>query len=382
MNIHSYSLVIIGESELSECIISSIATRLKEMNIDKSQFKIINVSSWDNYNNGDLAFAIYFHKENKFTSSFLEKVIETKSIPILPVVKDSSSVNRLPFGLNKINALIVDSKDTKEIINSIVESILSGFFLLRKDRNIFISYKRSESQTIAFQLFHYFTACKYNVFLDAVSIDYGDDFQAELMHRIADTDVVIMLNTRLYHESKWCCDEFDAANRLRLGIVILNWPDSKSPQLSDFAYPIYLSDNMTTRMIPWSNESEKYLTDKALQDISRAVEDCRISNIAARRITMITEYIRAHSSNNKILIYDSGLNEIIEDDGLQRKTYIPIVGVPKSADFNYMRNKHDLSKDEACILYSGILVRNEWKDYLNWLNSNSRIRIEEFNGVK
>ena len=66
--------------------------------------------------------------------------------------------------------------------------------LLRENRKLFISYRRTDSSAVANQLFDAFVRNNYDVFLDTYSINPAKNFQEELHHRMTDCDVLIQLS--------------------------------------------------------------------------------------------------------------------------------------------------------------------------------------------
>ena len=117
----------------------------------------------------------------------------TRNIPIFPVVRDltkfSSVAPASVFALNGYE--LTDPRDVGELCRPATR----GFGAARGKRKIFISYARMDSSEIALQLRAAFTARWYTVFLDTVSIRPGAEFQDELMQELADSDVVVLLNS-------------------------------------------------------------------------------------------------------------------------------------------------------------------------------------------
>lgn len=89
----------------------------------------------------------------------------------------------------------------------------------------FISYRRLETQAIAAQLFDQLAHEGFDVFLDRYSIPAGFDFQRRLTQELEDKSMVVLLESRFLHTSKWTQHEIDYVKRNRLGLATLRMPD-------------------------------------------------------------------------------------------------------------------------------------------------------------
>lgn len=221
-----YQLIVLGnKSGFINGIISLLYTRITELEIDKKFVKIIDASSFrDSVHFNEPCYCLYFGGNNEYCQDelFLCKLINN-AVPILPIVSKLDLVSiELPDVLQKINAINLCKKEECE---NIVSKILEGFSLLRKERKIFISYRRAESSSVALQLYENFERHGFDVFLDTHSVQPTEMFQEELFQCMADCDVVLMLNTKDFFSSQWTKEEFDKANSMSIGIVQLIWPD-------------------------------------------------------------------------------------------------------------------------------------------------------------
>ena len=109
--------------------------------------------------------------------------------------------------------------------------ILKAFGLTRELRQAFISYKRSDSAGIARQLAHILFDRGYQIFLDTASVERGVAFQDVLHERLANIDLVILLDSPHALDSVWVHEELDMVNQLGLGVLQLAWtvPDAERP---------------------------------------------------------------------------------------------------------------------------------------------------------
>jgi hypothetical protein len=73
-------------------------------------------------------------------------------------------------------------------IGRVATLVLETFRLLRRERRLFISYRRVDAQPLAERLYDALDARGFDVFIDVRSVPPAVDFQSELWHRMSDSD--------------------------------------------------------------------------------------------------------------------------------------------------------------------------------------------------
>ena len=102
--------------------------------------------------------------------------------------------------------------------------VFETFRLLRKERGIFISYRRKGSQPLANRLYEELDKRGFDVFIDIRSVPPAVDFQAELWHRMSDVDTILLIDTPGFREGRWTKAELAQANLLGIQTLHLLWP--------------------------------------------------------------------------------------------------------------------------------------------------------------
>ena len=352
----------------------------------KNTFKCVDYLNPEDLETNDLNFAVVIcdGKLDKYNSDQIDVIIKA-GIPLLPVFfKGFKAEVVIPLSLRSINALeINDNSAVDEIFGYVIDNL----YLKKGKRKIFISYKRDEAQSIADQLHDTLIRYGYDVFLDTVSIEKGDDFQKELKHRMADSDVVLLLNTFSYLSSEWTESEFLDAQAAKIGILHLDWPDADIPAEMSNVLNMISSVKLNEEDFDISNACKfscpkSKLKNSVIGLIIEAIENLRIKNIAARRIMMVNEFCEFQRFHNYTAEYNPSENIIKVGNGYYYRSYYPIIGVPNSQIFNSLRKSKLKHEGMLSILYNSMLVRNEWVDYLNWLDIYLPIRTESFNGTQ
>jgi hypothetical protein len=153
------------------------------------------------------------------------KRLASEEAIVLPVIANAPAARHIPPPLKKYNAFLMSSWDNRWP-TGLTDEVLSIAWTRRRERKIFISYKRSDSQVIANQLYEALTRHQYLCFLDDISIGKGTYFQNELKWWLNDTDVLLVLLSPNFPASEWCMEEITFAQSRSIGLVAIDWPDS------------------------------------------------------------------------------------------------------------------------------------------------------------
>lgn len=374
MKSYCYQLIILGKDfDIQEDIISSLEDKVKEIGIDFSHFKIINDENFDEYTDASPSFCIYLgrNEENKQFADveLLEKVVVDASL-VLPIVQGSlDDFNQcVPKIISTYNGLAVSEQDKGVKVEKIANNILEAFSLLRKNRRVFISYKRDESTSVAIQLYESLERSGFDVFLDTHNIRPSEPFQDELWHRMADSDVVVLLNTSNFLGSMWTTQELATANKLLLGMVVVSWPEHsiKNHKDAEISFPIQLKAS------DFNNENER-LNNNIVDQIIKNVESIRARTLAARRDNLISNFMKMAKvkgcnpqlDSYKIISMTKNNEEIV---------LVPAVGIPNSLNYEsssvFIEEIRKKKYEHIYILFDETCIRDYWLNHLKWLDSS------------
>jgi hypothetical protein len=163
------------------------------------------------------------------------------SAVVIPVVSSLQDFQAsVPERLYPINGMPLDKAGPN--LEAVATLVLELLGLMRKRRRLFISYKRDESAPVAQQLHHALDERSFDVFLDTLSVRAADPFQERLWHRMADSDIVILLYTQNAHSSGWVEDEIKRANGMKITVLQVIWPGVKRDRQTEMFEPHYLAD--------------------------------------------------------------------------------------------------------------------------------------------
>jgi len=374
---YKYQLIILGSDiHEREAILQQIQLELANLNLPTEFLKVISSTSIEReYEGNQPAFALYFGDVNgDFKDEEVTKKLLKDGTMILPIYFNDFG-SEIPKVLENQNGIQYGNGEIQKISNIVLEA----FELLRSTRKVFISYRRTESTSVAIQLYEALERYNFDVFLDTHSIQKGEPFQDELWHRMSDCDVVLILNTIGFLESKWCKKEFAEAGAKQIGIVQLIWPNHKVSEMdtsSHISYPLQLND---IDFVDNDFEAKGTFIQSKIDGIVRMVESVRARNLAARQDNLITEFRNIAEKNNRNVTVqpERFLTEDLPNG--ERIIYIPTIGVPQSMSCQSAEIKKELlGFDDVSIrlIYDDLRIREKWLNHLDWLNDNFKKDIK------
>ncbi|WP_203583833.1 toll/interleukin-1 receptor domain-containing protein [Flagellimonas sediminis] len=357
-------------------LLSQIDIELKNLNLPKEFIKVIPASSLETeYKGNQPAFALYFGDVNGDFKDLdaIQNLLKDGTM-VLPIFFNDFRTD-IPIILSNQNGIQYSNNE----VNRIANIVLEAFELLRSTRKVFISYRRTESTSIAIQLYEALESNNFDVFLDTHSIQKGEPFQEELWHRMTDCDVIVLLNTPGFLESHWCKEEFAEAGAKQIGIVQLVWPNHQIKDIdssSHISYPIQLK---TDNFIDGVYDNKGRFIQTFVENVLQEVESVRARNLAARQDNLITEFRNIAEKNNRMVTVQP--EKILTENrpNGEHIIYIPTIGIPQSTSCQSAEIKKELmGYDEVSIrlIYDDLRIRDRWLKHLDWLNDNFKKDIK------
>jgi len=148
---------------------------------------------------------------------------------LLPVIeKATDAPTHLPKEVLAFNAF-QRTPHGKHWPDALVDEVLALTWQRRPKRKIFISYRRTDAEAVAQQLYERYAKRSFEVFLDDVTIPRGVDFQASLCQWLDDADAVLLLISPDIASSEWVRREIGLATTRRIGLLGVIWPNARFP---------------------------------------------------------------------------------------------------------------------------------------------------------
>lgn len=369
-----YQVILLGTlTELSDNILKLLFKEIENLKLSKDAYKIIRKNDvGSEYKGNQPTYVLYFgnkagHHED---ISYLDKLLKDGN-PILPIFYDSFSLE-IPAILENQNGLQIGANKEIKAVNLVLES----FGKLRSTRKVFISYKRDQSSSVAIQLFEALERANFDVFLDTHSIKQGESFQEELWHRMTDCDVIVLLNTSKFLESKWCKEEIAESSAKRIGVIQLVWPDHTLEPMAEICFPRKLmKDDFKDRIY---NGDVARLVDNTINEIVNTAESVRARNLASRQDELITNFLNiARKHGKKVNLQpERFITEVTGNN--KKRIFIPLVGIPQSIDCEQSSAlKQEIKEsdvDKILLIYDDLRIREKWLKHLDYLNNHLDVK--------
>ncbi|WP_346295114.1 toll/interleukin-1 receptor domain-containing protein [Rhodopseudomonas sp. P1] len=290
------------------------------------------------------------------------------SVIILPVVENlESAAELIPPKLAHINCL--ESSIANPKIERIVNLAFESFRLLRSERRLFISYRRLESQGIAIQLYEALDALGFDVFLDTHSVPPAADFQSVLWHRLADSDVIVLLDTPDFRQSRWTVQELARANATSLQILHLLWPGVPPDPHSAFSEFVLLQAKHffdSARTGPAARLEHSFI-----EEIGRNVEALRARAMAARYRYLVDNFCDMARNAGQQALVQSDRFVALTLANTRSIAVVPAIGVPSASRYQEIEEailNAPVKYGKVWLLYDDRGLLQGWLDHVEWLN--------------
>lgn len=369
-----YQLILLGAAHGHDTRLRrSVDLALQGLGIPSNAITFLSDANAYNRSLKSPVMAVFFGSPESTADTALVTELIDDSIVIAPVVSDFSQVNaEVPPQLRHVNAIVLGTND--EGITRLVTLVLETFRLLRRERRLFISYKRTGSQPLADRLYDALDARGFDVFIDVRSVPPAADFQSQLWHRMSDSDVVVLIDTPGFREGRWTAEELARANATNVQILHLLWPGQKEDPASSFSHFMKLRRRDFFEFIPMRG---RWATKELVTRICDEVERLRAPAIAARHRYLVDNFCDAAR--------DEGLDPSVQIEGwISLKTefnrtlaIVPAVGIPTSDRINEVFEAITdpaVETREIWVIYDNRGVLRTWLSHLDWLDSYLPIR--------
>jgi TIR domain len=294
---------------------------------------------------------------------------------IIPAVTDLGQFSALvPPSIAHLNGCSL--ADCGADFERIASRVLEGYGLLRERRRLFISYRRADTSGVAAQLYEALDEAGFDVFLDTHGVlRPGEPFQEILWHRLADTDVAILLDSPSFLASRWTEEELARANTANIQILQVLWPGQTEGATAAFStfHPLESGDFAG----PITLGPAALLLDGCVQGIVDEVEGLRARAIGARHSFLVKEFVAEARRAGLTVFTTLEQTLVVSLPGGERVLVQPAIGVPDAERYEGLdrlrRRDIDIGRTYSyppVLLYDQTGIRTRWIRHLEWLNSN------------
>jgi hypothetical protein len=361
-----YELLLLGSPTNAQrvAVTARIAEVAQEFSLDMpTELVVRHAGDADQRDRAAATAAIYFGGNSTVDLTLLEELAAAK-IPIIPVTMTGHKIEtEIPAVLHPTNGYFIDKADVQ--LSGLAAALLECVGLLHEQRRVFVSYRRNESREVAVQLHDMLSERGFDVFLDTHHIRPGSPFQEILFQRLADCDVVIMLDTADYFESRWTKQEIGRAHLKGIHILRLIWPDHTPSR------HLNLADMVT--LVSSDFDATKHLSQARVDEVARRTEALRSRSIATRHMSisgrLINEVRRMGGEFEGIGLHRSMALKLPHG---KRIWAYPAVGIPTAQLLNDIHDKAMTASSTGfpILVYDHNGIGKAWEAHLAWLTEH------------
>lgn len=368
-----YQLLLLGsDGGLRTVLKSLVSLRLVELGQDPTAVQFLDEGSAASRDPRAPLMVVFFGSRDHVADTPLIDDLIRQSATIAPLASSVTQVHvEIPLQLRHVNVLElgVNQRGVERVVNLVFET----FRLLRRERKLFISYRRVDAQPLANRLYDSLDAHGFDVFIDTRSVPPAVDFQSELWHRMSDSDVVVLIDTPGFRQSRWTTEELAKANATNIQILHLLWPGQPEDESSSFSHFVRLTYTDFWSILPARG---RFVRKRTLTRICDDAERLRARAIAARNRYLVDNFCQAAR--------DCGMTPAVQpeqwillDAGDKSLAVVPATGVPTSSHMNEIFDAvaNSAAKDrDIWIIYDNRGVLDSWIAHLDWLDTHLPLR--------
>lgn len=371
---HSYQIIVMGGNDARLAAFKiAVGLRATDLGIDQNEIVYLNENTFaDGYERKRPTFAVYFGSPAKTVPAPLEQLTQD-SIVIAPIVTSKAQVDaEIPNELRHIN--VVEVAMNGENIARLVSLAFETFRLLRRERGIFISYRRKGSQPLANRLYEELDKRGFDVFIDIRSVPPAVDFQAELWHRMSDVDTILLIDTPGFREGRWTKAELAHANLLGIQTLHLLWPGQVEDR--NFAFSRYVSLLPTDFSGPSPGRGAT-IKQEVIDSICDLAEELRAEAIALRHAHLVDNFCDAARDLDFVPTVQPQRWISVDLKNGHSLAVVPAVGRPTSDRINTIFDsisEHKAPDAPVWAIYDSRGMHENWVRHLKWLDGHLPIR--------
>ena len=373
VNVHRYQAVLLGPGAAGDAALTQILIERSEaLGLKPGELRVLTAATFAQYDPKAPLAAVYLaglgttEDDDSITARLARDGVSV--LPLVPTLEDYKK--QVPACLHAVNTRPYSL--TEGSLAQVASWVMENLGLQRQHRQIFLSYRRKESASVAQQLYHALDERSFHVFLDTHSIPSGRLFDPWIHNWMAEAEVLLLLGTQTVFDSSWVELEFTRAQELGVGVLYLVWPNAQVPPVAALAEKYYLENSDFEGGL--TSPGAK-LSENTVVEIIGKAETLRARSLAARQARIVGALCRKIEGRGLTFLRTwQSYVEVIMAEGGGRRVY-PIVGRPDSNLMEKVHRECESDAHAACLLFDARGVREEIKQHLDWLNRFSPVQV-------
>jgi hypothetical protein len=189
---------------------------------------------------------------------------------------------------------------------------------------------------------------------------------------MADSDVVVLLDTPGFRASRWTREELSRANATNIQILHLLWPTVTPDASSAFSEFVTLRTNDFRGTAILGEDAR--LTDAAVRELVTHVESLRARALSARHRSIVDNFCdRARDEGVKSVAVQPQRFIAVELGNGTKIAVVPTIGIPSAHRYHEIETAIQGSEDPTktiWLLYDERGILETWINHLGWLDKH------------
>jgi hypothetical protein len=189
---------------------------------------------------------------------------------------------------------------------------------------------------------------------------------------MADSDVVVLLDTPGFRASRWTREELARANATNIQILHLLWPAVMPDESSAFSEFVSLTGADFKAAATLGEDAR--LMEAKVSEISTHVESLRARALAARHRSLVDDFCaRAREENARFIAVQPERFVSVELASGDLVTVVPTIGVPSAHVYHEIEraiHKTGTKPKAIWLLYDERGILDSWIQHLDWLDAH------------
>lgn len=282
-------------------------------------------------------------------------------LPVVPVVEDLrtyrfADVTRVAPGISERNATGLEPDGGAALLAAVRGHL--GLESFARDQKVFMSFRRSDAEPLARELYDYLWRQRFETFLDLFQIEGGGVVQEIIMESIGRMDCVLLLDSPDVVNSGWVEAEIREALRLRVPVCRICFEDR-------IFLPLY-SEGPRLR---WDSADVSRF-DKARLMVSRSIANRRLHE------EQIVRTIAAAVRGRTVAIENPARRQYLLSSGTKR---VLVESEPAAVSIERLHRLHEswraFGADEAILVVNSAVLPEVTRDAIRWAVSSAPLRV-------
>ncbi|SPF41055.1 conserved hypothetical protein [Candidatus Sulfopaludibacter sp. SbA4] len=291
---------------------------------------------------------------------FVERAIRER-LPVVPVVEDLrtyrfADVTRVAPGISERNATGLEPDSGVALLAAVRGHL--GLESFARDQKVFVSFRRSDAEPLARELYAYLWGQRFEAFLDLFQIEGGGVVQDIVMESIGRMDCVLLLDSPDVVNSRWVEAEIREALRLRVPVCRIQFEDR-----------IFLPLYSESPQLRWDSE-DPLRFDKARLMISRSIANRRLHE------EQIVRTMAAALRGRAVTIENPARRQYLLNSGTKR---VLVESEPAAVSIERLHRLHESWRasvaHEAILVVDSAVMPEVTREAIAWAVGTAPLRV-------